>query len=232
MKIAVIGATGMAGSAIVTEALSREHMVLGLSRRAHRPVAAGPLTGGRLEGQPRGAVQTVERLRTRALDVSDTGGLAAALTGVDAAVLTIRLEAGQEHRLGPLTTGVLDAAASVGTRVLVVGGAGPLACPEDAERAVITDPRYVPPAYRSVAQASVEQLQACRRHPGAGWVYLSPPALLEPGTASGHYRRGTTTLLVDRDGVSRIAVGDLALAVLDELENPGVDRHVTVAGRR
>lgn len=232
MKIAVIGATGMVGSAIVTEALSREHVALGLSRRARRPVAAGPLASGRPEEQLRGAVQTAERLRTSSLDVSDTGGLAAALTGMDAAVLTIRLEAGQEHHLGPLTTGVLDAAASVGTRVLVVGGAGPLACPEDADRQAITDPRYVPPAYRAVARASIEQLETCQRHPRAGWVYLSPPAFLEPGVGTGNYRRGTTTLLVDRDGQSRITVGDLAVAVLDELENPGVDRHFTVAGRR
>lgn len=229
MKIAVIGATGMAGSAIVIEALAREHAVLGLSRRAGGPAAAAPLTRGPGDGQRPGAVQTAERLSTRALDVSDTEALGEAFTGMDAAVLTIRLRSGQEQRLGALTTGVLDTAAAAGTRVLVVGGAGPLACPEDVQRPVINDPRYVPHAYRAVARASIEQLRACQRRPSAGWVYLSPPALLEPGAGTGSYRRGTTTLLVDRDGVSRIAVGDLALAVLDELEHPGADRHFTVA---
>src|SRR5699024_12784715 len=102
MKIAVSGATGMVGSAIVTEALSREHVALGLSRRARRPVAAGPLASGRPEEQLRGAVQTAERLRTSSLDVSDNGGLAAALPGMDAAVLTHALDDRLEHSLVPL----------------------------------------------------------------------------------------------------------------------------------
>ncbi|WP_416382691.1 MULTISPECIES: hypothetical protein [Nocardia] len=78
------------------------------------------------------------------------------------------------------------------------------------------------------ALASLTQLRVCEPHP-ARWTYLSPPALLEPGERTGRYRRGTTTLLLDADGRSRISAEDLAVAVLDELENPGGDRHFTVA---
>ena len=73
------------------------------------------------------------------------------------------------------------------------------------------------------------QLQACRSHAGADWVYLSPPALLEPGVRTGRYRRGTDTLLTGADGQSWISAEDLAVAVVDELESPGPDRRITVA---
>jgi putative NADH-flavin reductase len=60
-------------------------------------------------------------------------------------------------------------------------------------------------------------------------VYLSPPAVFEAGERTGNYQRGTTTLLTDATGASRITPPDFADAVLDELEQPGDDRHFTVA---
>lgn len=91
------------------------------------------------------------------------------------------------------------------------------------------EPDYVPDQYRAIAQASLDQYRVCQGHSRAGWVYLSPPAILEPGARTGRYRRGTTTLLVDESGDSRITTGDLAMAVIDELENPSGERHLTVA---
>lgn len=94
---------------------------------------------------------------------------------------------------------------------------------------MLDDPSYVPPAWRTIAQASIDQFEACRRHPYSAWTYFSPPAIFEPGERTGNYARGTNTLLVDQDGSSRISAADFAIAVLDELENPGPDSHVTVA---
>lgn len=216
MKIAVLGATGMAGSAVVTEASRRRHAVLALSRRPGRSADHDRSSGG-------------VRLTVRALDAADRSGLTEVLVGADALVLAIRLAPGQEHRLAPLTRGVLDAAARTATRVLVIGGAGPLRTPDDARRLVVVDPTYVPPAYRALAGASVDQLRTCRQHAHQDWVYLSPPARLELGERTGRYRRGTDTLLVDGAGDSRISASDLATAVVDELESPGGEQHFTVA---
>ena len=94
---------------------------------------------------------------------------------------------------------------------------------------MIDDPSYVPALWRKIAQASLDQLDACRKHPYTGWTYLSPPALFVPGPRTGRYRRGTTALLIDTGGVSRITAGDLAVAVIDDIESPGGDRHFTVA---
>ena len=79
-----------------------------------------------------------------------------------------------------------------------------------------------------MARASLDQIRACQTHSYRGWVYLSPPAIFGPGDISGSYRHGTTTLLVDSKGQSRISPEDLALAVVDELEQPGGQQHFTV----
>ena len=201
MKIAVVGASGMVGSRVVAEALRRGHDVTAV----HRTAAPGAHV-------VRG-------------DATDRELMAGILSGVDGVVLATRPRPGQEATTGPTTTALLDAARTTGARVLVVGGAAPLRTP-GGTGLVLDDDRYVPPHIRPIAEASLRQLEACRAH-GADWVYLSPPALLEPGARTGTYRRGTTEMLT---GPSSISAEDLAVAVVDELEVPGTDRHFTVAG--
>lgn len=210
MRVSVFGATGMAGSAIVGEALGRGHTVTAISRTAS-------------------TTAQVQGVRQLPLDLAEAGELTPAFAACDAAVLTVRFPPTEHHRLAPVTRRVLDAAAESGTRVLVVGGSAPLRSPTEPHRLLIDDPDYVPAQWRSIAQASLDQFHECRRHGGADWVYLSPPAVFEPGERTGSYRRGTDRLVTGADGTSRIGAGDLALAVLDELESPGPDRHFTVA---
>ena len=136
--------------------------------------------------------------------------------------------AGHESDLARLTTAVLDAASRSRTPLLIIGGAAPLRSPGDPGTLAIDDPTIVPPAWRDVAQASLDQFRACQAHSYKGWVYLSPPAIFAPGDATGSYRRGTATLLRDACGQSRISPEDLALAVVDELEHPGGEQHITV----
>lgn len=209
----MLGATGMAGGAIVSEALARHHVVTALARHPDTSI-------------------TADRLIVRALDVADTDTLASIFAEVDAAVLTIRLAPGHEHQLTPLTRGVLDVAAETGTPILIVGGSAPLRSPNDPERLLIEDREYVPDEWTTIAQASLDQFHACNEHPYTGWTYLSPPAVLEPGVPTGQYRRGTTTLLVNDKGDSRTTAPDLATAVMDELEKPRGERHFTVVERQ
>ncbi|MEU4313854.1 NAD(P)H-binding protein [Nocardia sp. NPDC024068] len=207
MKIVVVGATGMVGSRVVSEAAGRGHDLLAVQRSA--PAAALPA-----------AVTVVQG------DANDPGFMSALFAGADAVVAATRPRPGDESSTGATTTALLDAAAKSGTRVLVVGGAAPLRVPGTG-RLVLDSPEYVPAALRPIAGASAAQLEACREHP-ADWVYLSPPAVLEPGVRTAQYRRGTTTLLVGADGTSRVSAEDFAVAVLDELEVPCGNRHITV----
>ncbi|MEV7548383.1 NAD(P)H-binding protein [Amycolatopsis sp. NPDC089917] len=204
MKIAVAGASGMTGSRVVAEAVSRGHHVTAVFRRT----------------PPESPHPDADVVRG---DVADVDRMSTVFGGVDAVVGATRPAPGAEDTVAATVTGLLDAAA--GTRVLVVGGAGPLRSPSGG--LVIDDPAFVPPEWRTIASASTAQLQACEAHAG-DWVYLSPPAMLEPGIRTGAYRRGTTTILAAVDGSSRISAEDLAVAIVDELENPGRDRHFTV----
>lgn len=209
MKITVVGAAGMVGSRVVTEAAARGHDLVAVFRKA-RPTALPP------------GVITAEG------DADDPDHMSTLFAGADAIVAATRPVPGHEHTLAHTTTALLDAAAATGTRILVVGGAAPLRVPGSADRLVVDSPEYVPAQYRASAVASAAQLDVCRAHP-ADWVYLSPPALLEPGRRTGRYRRGTTTLLTNAADESRVSAEDLAVAVLDELENPGTGKHFTVA---
>lgn len=208
MRITVVGAAGMVGSRVLAEASRRGHDLVAVFR-TRRP---GPLTAG---------TTAVEG------DADDPGRMARLFDGAGAVVAATRPPAGREDTLAATTTALLDAAGAACARVLVVGGAAPLRMPGDSGRLVADSPVYVPAQYRAAAAASAAQLDACRAHM-ADWVYLSPPALLEPGTRTGTYRRGTDTLLTRPDGSSRISAEDLAVAVLDEIERPGGDRHFTV----
>ncbi|MEV6400018.1 NAD(P)H-binding protein [Streptomyces sp. NPDC051907] len=208
MKIAVVGAAGMVGSRVVSEAARRGHDLVAVFRTA-RPAALPP------------GVIVVEG------DATDADHMSRQFEGVDAIVAATRPAAGHEDTIVGITTALLDAAAQTRTRILVVGGAGPLQNPQDPDRLVVDSPEYVPREWRAVAAASSAQLDACRAH-RADWVYLSPPAVLEPGHRTGQYRRGGATLIAGADGTSLISAEDLAVAVVDELENPREDRHFTV----
>jgi len=208
MKIAVVGAAGMVGSRVVNEAAGRGHDLIAVFRK-QRPAA--PLPG----------VTVVEG------DANDPDHMSRVFNGVDAIVMATRPAPGQESTVAMTTTALLDAALRVRRRILVVGGAAPLQIPGHPDRLVVDSPKYVPQQFRTIAAASAAQLDACRIHP-ADSVYLSPPAVLEPGPRTGKYRRGTSTLITGTDGASRISAEDLAVAVLDELENPRESKHFTV----
>ncbi|MFD7242216.1 NAD(P)-dependent oxidoreductase [Streptomyces massasporeus] len=216
MRIAVLGATGMVGSRVVDEANARGRRVIALSRR---PV-------GRTAGSP--------NVTPVGVDANDSRAVREALVGsashgrVEAVVLAVRTMPVDEEFLVGTTRAVLDIAGELGIRVLVVGGAGALRSPEDPQLLVADNTAFVPADIKAVAAAGVAQLRTCQSHAKADWVYLSPPALLEPGLRTGGYRRGTDTLLIGADGRSWISAEDLAVAVVDELDTPGPDQHITV----
>jgi putative NADH-flavin reductase len=213
MTIAVLGATGMVGSRVISEASARGHQVLALSRK---PASEHP------------------NVTPVGVDANDSSALHEALAcsapngAPDAVVLAIRtIPVDQDFLVGATRT-ALDIAAQLGIRVLVVGGAGALRSPDDHDLLVADNPVYVPAELKTVAAAGIAQLRTCQAHAGADWVYLSPPGLLEPGERTGRYRRGIDTLLTSADGQSWISAEDLAVAVVDELETPGSEHHITV----
>ncbi|MFD5859496.1 NAD(P)-dependent oxidoreductase [Streptomyces chartreusis] len=200
--------------------------------------AAGVTATGTTAPGTAAAGPTAPGAATAGVTATGTTATGAPATGTtpprpaDAVILSVRTFPADREFLVGATRTVLDAAARLGVRVLVIGGAGALRSPGDPDLLVADSRAYVPDEYRAVALAGTAQLRTCEAHADADWVYLSPPAELEPGERTGRYRRGTDTLLTaSDDGRSWISAEDLAVAVVDEVENPGTQRHITVVHR-
>ncbi len=72
----------------------------------------------------------------------------------------------------------------------------------------------------------LESLQASN----VDWTFFSPAMSIAPGTHTGKYRLGTTTVLTDQKGDSRISAEDYADALVTELESPAHRRsQMTIA---
>lgn len=201
MNIALIGAGGFIGSALLQEALSRGHQVTALLTRPDK-------------------LQPHARLRVAKADVMQTADLAAQLRGHDAVVSAFSGHA-QSDTQGYYLQGIrsiLRAAKEAGVpRLLVVGGAGSL---EVAPGQQLLDTPQFPAAYRATAEGARQALHLLRDQPGLDWTMLSPSAVIAPGEKTGKFRLGLDQLLVNEAGESRISVADYAVAFIDELERP------------
>ena len=126
---------------------------------------------------------------------------------------------------------VLDALPRAGVpRLLFVGGGGSLHSP--AGTRFVDGPAF-PPEYKAEALAQADALHVLRTDTsGADWTYLSPPPHnLIPGERRGGYRvQAGDTPVTNGDGEFSITSGDLASALVDELESPQFSRQRFTAG--
>ncbi|MGV9878390.1 NAD(P)-dependent oxidoreductase [Streptomyces sp. NPDC003006] len=214
MRITVFGAAGNVGSRVVTEALARGHEVTAVVRDPARYPELHP------------------DATHRTGDAGNPDHVAELATGRDVMVNATRPAPGREHDHVTITRAILSGLAHTpGIRLLVVGGAGSLTVPDREGTLAIDDPRYVPTAWRHIAEASNAQYDALRTaDTPVNWTYLSPSAILEPGTRTGTFRVGKDDLLVDTDGNSSLSMEDLAVALLDETEHPEHSRARFTAG--
>jgi uncharacterized protein len=201
MKIALIGATGNAGSRILVELSRRGHAVTAIARNPERaPVLPG--------------------VTPRKADVDDVDGLATALRGHDAVVSSVHFTASDPRKL-------IAAVEKSGVgRYLVVGGAGSL---EVAPGVKLIDTPEFPEIYRKEAAAGGVFLDILRQETKLDWTYLSPPALFVPGERTGKFRIGGDQLLSNEKG-SSISFEDYAIALTDEIEKPAHSRRRFTVG--
>jgi uncharacterized protein len=201
MKIAIIGATGYIGSALLNEALSRGHEVTALVSRPDR-----------VPGHPK--VKAVQA------DVLDETALVERLQGQDAVISAFSGHAQAnvyDYYLQGIQS-IIAAAKRAGTpRLLVVGGAGSL---EVAPGVQVVDTPDFPAQWKATAEGARQALHLLRKESALNWTMLSPAAHIEPGVRTGRFRTGTDQLLLDEQGESRISLEDYAVAMLDELERP------------
>jgi putative NADH-flavin reductase len=191
MKIALIGASGNAGSRILAELVSRGHSVTAIVRNPEK-VASSPL------------VTPVKG------DVHDEAGLSALLRGHDAVISSVHFLASDAGKL------IAAVRASGVKRYLVVGGAGSL---EIAPGVKLIDAPNFPEIYKAEASAGGAFLDLLYGVTDLDWTFLSPAAMFVPGERTGTFRVGTDQLIAN-DAGSSISFEDYAIALVDEIETP------------
>ena len=195
MKVAVIGATGNAGSRITTELLKRGHHVPTVFRSLDKNL----LTAG---------------LEVASSDLSYVAQLVKALKGADAVVSAYRPPDDDTDQIVGTTKRITDAVKVNKQRLLVVGGAVGLFV---APSVTVIASGHLPEPALPIAK-SHEQVYKDLKVSGADWTYFAPTGLFEPGENPGKFRLGKDDLIMDASGNSRISMEDYAIATLDELE--------------
>ena len=200
MKIALIGGTGFVGTAVLQELLARDHKVTALARNPAKYAAQAGLT----------VVKA---------DVRDAAQVAAAVAGHDA-VISAYNPGWSEPEIHALflrgSRAILDGIKAAGVRrALVVGGAGSLYVAPGLQ--LIDTPQF-PAEYKQGALAARELLNWLREESALDWSFVSPPVFLAPGERTGYYRLGKEELLMDGAQPAGISVADLAVAIVDEIE--------------
>ena len=198
MKIAVIGATGKAGSLIAAECLNRGMDVTGIVR----PESQGKLTEG--------ITLLVKDLFD--LTTEDLSGFDAVVDAFGTASYGPGKEDLHITSLRHLMV-ILEPLPEV--RLLVVGGAGSLYTDAYKTRKVMED---IPEAYRAVPEAMAAAFEELEKSK-INWTYFSPAANFKPeGERTGRYNLGRDIKILNSFGESMISYADYALAMADEIE--------------
>ncbi len=215
MKVALIGATGFVGKALLEELLARGHEVTALARDPAKL-------------QPRPHLQVVKA------DVLDADEVRAAVAGADTVISAYNAGWANPDLYNEFLRGtraiVAGTKAAGVKRYIVIGGAGSLYAPDGTQ--LVDSPNF-PAAIYPGASAARDALTELRNETSLAWTQLSPPVAFHPGSPTertGKYRVGSDTPLSTGEGPGTISAADLAVAVVDELEAPQhIGKRFTVA---
>jgi uncharacterized protein len=242
VKIVLMGASGFVGSKLLLEALNRGHRVTAVSRTPEKLVQHSHLhpakadisdiaaLTGYFEGQ-----DAVIHSYAPPGDPAVRAFISAAFQAGDQRLETVSAyapcdriahDAHVKRRIDEQTLGtrnIIAATKAAGVkRILAVGGAGTLLWDGTP---TMDHPKF-PKAYEGGAKSTAVVNQILVTEAQIHWTVLCPALMLAPGKRTGNYRLGLDNLLIMADGSSKISLGDYAMAMVDELEQP---RHT---GRR
>lgn len=198
MKILLIGASGMIGSRILTEATQREHAVIAVARNPEKIAATA---GVSIVG----------------MDIADETGLAelAADSDVIISALSPRNTGNAVEEAAAFTRSLVRVHEQTGKRILMVGGGSSLQMPDGTSALTLTPEAILPEA------TAMREAYALLVAADIDFVVLAPGGMIEPGERTERFRLGDRTMLVDEQGnKSRISAEDYAIAMLDEVERP------------
>lgn len=196
MKIAVIGASGKAGSLIVDEAIARGHEVTAFVRDANK-----------VKNKKAFVFESdLFDLKPEDLEGYDSVVDAFGFFGDDQSVHVTSLN----H--------IANLVATTPTRLLVVGGAGSLYVDEELTTRLM-DTEGFPASYLPMASNMGEALKQLRMRSDVKWTYVSPAAdFRADGERTGSYTLAGEILTLNSKDESMISYADYAIAMVDEIE--------------
>jgi putative NADH-flavin reductase len=201
-NVCLIGATGNAGSRILSELARRGHHVTAVVRHPER-------------------VPKLDGVVARSGDANQSDALAATLAGHDVVVSSVHFLDGEADSL-------IGAVRKAGvSRYVAVGGAGSL---DNGNGVRLIDAGGVPEPYQAESRAGCAFLDRLRATDDLDWTFLSPSAQFVSGERTGVFRLGTDTVLRDANGRSWISYEDYAVALVDEIEQPRHSRRRFTVG--
>ncbi|QNK63867.1 NAD(P)H-binding protein [Pedobacter sp. PAMC26386] len=205
MNIALVGASGFVGSAILKEALNRGHKVTAIVRH------------------PEKITIHHDHLTIEKADVLDADQVTKAVNRKDAVISAYNSGWTNPDIYAEFLKGSQSIQAGIKAsdvkRYLVIGGAGSL---EVAPGVQAVDTPDFPTAYKPGATAARDYLNILKEEKNLDWTFFSPAFEMGPqtsGVRKGVYRTSLDTPVFDTDGRSILSVEDLAVAIIDELEN-------------
>ncbi|MBT1703238.1 NAD(P)-dependent oxidoreductase [Chryseosolibacter indicus] len=204
MKVAIIGASGFVGTALLKEAVSRGYDITAIVRHPEKITVKD------------------SKLTVKKGDAMDAQNIAELVKGHDAVISTYNAGWDNPNIYNDFLAGaqaIQEGTKAAGVkRFLFVGGGGSL---EVAPGVQLVDTPKFPAEYKAGALAARDYLNILKKEKDLDWTFLSPAILMHQGIKDGRtgkYRLGTDQPVFDEKGESRISAEDLCVALLDELE--------------
>lgn len=201
-KVAVIGATGFVGKPLVNELTSRGYEVEAIVRDASKVEQNGKVTA-------------------KSVDVNNVDELAEALKGNDAVINAFNAGWTNPNLYDDFLNGSVNIEKAVEKsgvkRFITVGGAGSLYI--DGNQ-LVDGPEF-PADIKPGAIAARDYLNKIKENTTLDWTFFSPAIEMHQGTAgirTGKYRTALENPVFDENGRSVLSVEDVAVVLVDELE--------------
>ena len=203
-KVAVIGATGFVGTQVVKELVNRGYSVNALARNTSK-------------------IEESENVKAVTADIYNTAELSEILKGNDAVISAFNPGWTNPNIFEDFLKGaesIEKAVEKAGVkRYITVGGAGSLYIAEGLQ--LIDTPEF-PAEIKPGAEAARQYLEMIKKNEKLDWTFFSPAIEMHQGTAGvrkGTYRTALENPVFDENGRSVLSVEDVAVALVDELEN-------------
>ena len=203
-RITILGGTGYAGGAIVAEAAKRGHDVTAVSRT-----------------QPESPIDGVNYVTGSVLDPAL---LDATATDRDVVISALSPRGDMAGKVEAVLQDLATRLDGTPTRLAHVGGASSLQVEAGGPTLWEVSKDHVPADVRPEVETGIAILDDFRASPESlEWFSVCPAQNFGSGVrapATGSYQLGGDVIVRDAAGESKISAADLAVAIVDEIEQP------------